>query len=217
MAFVGLPGAEMPANRINSLRPQVLRVGPGTTQYGRVWPNEWPNGQLRHDMERRCVVPVTIEPAAGAPGGRASRCRRALRTCATAAADGVSLRVLDASLPGMVAGSPRRPITWTTSRRRRGASLPVLATARVAGPGRALALSSNRAASELERGAGGRSCRRSSSLDLLFCWSSEAVVSAGVERAPPSGSEQERRSPPGVVLLGHALASVPSGVVALGC
>ncbi len=40
------------------------------------------------------------------------------------------------------------------------------------------------------------------------CCSSEPVVSAGVERAPPSGSEQERRSRPGIVLLGHNCAGL---------
>jgi hypothetical protein len=75
-------------------------VGPGDGPIRQVWPNEWPNGQRRHDIERHCVAPVTIEPATGAPAGRWPRCRRAHRTCATAAADGVSLRVLDASLPG---------------------------------------------------------------------------------------------------------------------
>src|SRR5688500_12933937 len=83
-------------------------VGLDTARYGRVWPNEWPNGQLDPDIDRRCVAPVTIEPATGTPAGRALRCRRAQRTCSTAAADGVSLRVLDGSLPRrMVARFPR--------------------------------------------------------------------------------------------------------------
>jgi hypothetical protein len=149
MAFAGRPGNEMPANQRKSSRPSLPGVGLDTAQYGRVWPNEWPNGQLHHDIERRCAVPVTIEPVTGAPAGRASRCRRAQRTCSTAAADGVSLRVLDASLRRrIIAGFPRQPTTWTTGRSRSGASSPVRATAGVAGPGRALALSSNRTASE---------------------------------------------------------------------
>jgi hypothetical protein len=51
-------------------------IGLDTAQYGWVWPNEWPNGQLHHAIERRCVGPGTIEPVTGAAAGRASRCRR---------------------------------------------------------------------------------------------------------------------------------------------
>src|SRR5215218_5231021 len=99
MAFVRHSGNEMPANQLEPSRPQVPGVGFDTAQYGRVWPNEWPNGDLLHDIERRCVAPVTIEAATGAPGGRASSCRRVQRARSTAAADGVSLRALDASQP----------------------------------------------------------------------------------------------------------------------
>jgi len=122
MAFVGLPCDELPANQPKSARPYVPGVGPGTAQYGGVWPNEWPNGQRHGDIERSCVAPVTIETATGASGGRACRCRRAQRTRSTAAADGVSsLRVVDASLPRrMIAASPRQPITRAISRSRSG-------------------------------------------------------------------------------------------------
>jgi hypothetical protein len=97
--------------------------------YGRVWPNDWPNGQLHHDIARRCGAPVRIETVTGVSGGRASRSRRARRTRPAAAVDGVSLRVVDASLPRrMIAGSPRQPITWATSCSRRvpltGRSVP---------------------------------------------------------------------------------------------
>ena len=159
MAFAGRPGHEIPANQPETSRPQVPGVGPDTAQYGRVWPNDWPNGQLHHDIERRCIAPVTIDRETGAPAGCASRSRRARRTCSTAAEDSGLMRVLDASpARRMVAGSPRHPIRWTTSRRRRGACVPVLATARVDGPGRALALSSNRAASETSSVAPATAC-----------------------------------------------------------
>lgn len=106
------PRDEIPANRAKPSRPYVPGVGPDTAQHGRVRPNEWPNGEPHPDLERRYVAPVTIGTATGAAGGRASRCRRAQRACSTAAADGVSLRVVDASLlRRMIAASPRRPIT----------------------------------------------------------------------------------------------------------
>jgi hypothetical protein len=96
------------------------------TQYGRVWPNEWPNGQLHHGIQRRCVAPVTIETATGEPGGWAFPCRRAQRRCSTAATDGVSLRVLDASCPRrIIAGSPSAT-DHMGDEPQRGASSPVL-------------------------------------------------------------------------------------------
>jgi len=76
---------------------------------------------------------------------------RARRTRSTAAADGVSLRVLDASLSRrMIAGSSRQPITSATACSRRGASLPILGLQAL--PGRPLALSSHRAPTSAGRG-----------------------------------------------------------------
>ena len=53
MAFVGLLGTEMPANQNNRARREMPGVGPRTAQYGLVWPNEWPNGEIHaRDYER---------------------------------------------------------------------------------------------------------------------------------------------------------------------
>src|SRR5215218_3771921 len=98
MALAALPRLEVPANQPISSRPYMPGVGPDPAQYGQVWPNEWPNGQLHHDIQGRCVAPMTTGTATGASGGRASACRRAQTTRSTAAADGLSVRVLDASL-----------------------------------------------------------------------------------------------------------------------
>src|SRR5438034_7175173 len=100
MVFAASPGTEMPVNQAKRRPPLVPWDGLDTAQYGRVRPNEWPNGQLRHDLERRRVAPVTIESATGAPRGCASVCRRARRRRPAAAADDVSLRRPGASLLG---------------------------------------------------------------------------------------------------------------------
>jgi hypothetical protein len=165
MAFVASPRTKILAKRRETASPPASGVGPDTAEYGRVWPNEWPNGQLHHGIQRRCVAPVTIETATGAPGGWASPCRRAQRRRSTAATDGASLRVSDASCPRrMIAGSPRQPTTWATSRREPRARQSCVHGP--CGPGRALALFQPGCERDLERGAGDRSRRRSSSLDL---------------------------------------------------
>ena len=163
MAFVGLSAAEMPANRAKQSHRETPGVGPGTAQYGRVWPNEWPNGDLLRDIERRCVAPVTIEPATGAPAGRASRCRRAQRTRSTAAADGMALRVLDASLPGGWSQVPRHPIASVPGPGYRTRCRPRTGARAFVQPGCEL---------DLERRAGDRFRRRSSSRGLGSCSSS---------------------------------------------
>jgi hypothetical protein len=149
MAFAGVPGTEIPANPPNQPCRSVPGIGSGTAQYGGVWPNEWPNGRLHHDIARGGVAPVTFEPATRAPGGRASRCRRAQRTRSTAVADGVSSPVLDASLPGpwsqVLLGirSRGRPAGAGETRARRSWRPRGLASR-----GRALALKSTRPPSE---------------------------------------------------------------------
>jgi hypothetical protein len=178
MAFVASSPAKIPANRPKRARPSASRDGPDTAQYGRVWPNEWPNGRLHHDIERLRGAPVTIEPGSGAPGGRASPCRRAQRTRSTAAADGVSLRVLRCLT---ALAHDRRSSSATdhgaTSRSRKGASLPVLESARLANRVRALALSSSRAASSTSSVASATApVRRNSSLDLRSHGSSQAGI-----------------------------------------
>jgi hypothetical protein len=111
----------MPANRPNSLRPQAPRTGPDTAQYGRVWPNQWPNGDLQHDIERRGVAP-------------ACRCGRLMRHCP---ADGrtVALGTRSRGRPD-AGGEARACRSWRP---------------RVAGSGRALTLRPIRAASETSR------------------------------------------------------------------
>jgi hypothetical protein len=179
MAFVALPGAEIPANPPKQSRRYVAGVGPGTAQYGGVWPNEWPNGQLHHDIERRCVAPGRSSPQPVRLRGRALRCRRARRTRSTATADGVSLRVPDVSLPGAWSQVPLgtrsrgRPASGGEARACRSWRPRALPP-----PKRALALSSNRAASETSSVAP----------------ASETVVEAAVStRAPGRRPRQERR------------------------
>src|SRR5688500_6440318 len=47
MAFVGSSCDEIPANSAKESRSYMLGVGLDTARYGRVWPNEWPNGEIR--------------------------------------------------------------------------------------------------------------------------------------------------------------------------
>jgi hypothetical protein len=111
MAFVGLPGTEMPANPPKQSRRYVRGVGPGTAQYRRVWPNEWPNGEIRagvHEVTRHAHDgrdEDRLRPGSGSPN-------RHDRTGTAATMGGASPRELDASL---LAGSQRRMIAGSPS------------------------------------------------------------------------------------------------------
>jgi hypothetical protein len=164
MAFVGLPCDELPANQPKSARPYVPGVGPGTAQYGGVWPNEWPNGQRHGDIERRCVAPVTIEMATGASGGRRAGVAvlrgRARRQRPTACRCGCSMR--------HCAGA-RSQHPLGNRRRRRPAAAGAARACRSWRP-RALPAPDERwrfrppgCERDLERGVGDRSRRRSGS------------------------------------------------------
>jgi hypothetical protein len=120
--------------------------------------------------------------------GCTSPCRRAQRRRSTAATDGASLRGLDASLPRrMIAGSPSATDHGgrSAAERREFASPGVHGPC---GPGRALALVQLGCERDLERGAGDRSRRRSSRLDLCAsrpnraCRRARAARSAGATR-----------------------------------
>jgi hypothetical protein len=135
-------------------------------------------------------VPATIGPVTGAAAGRALRCHRARRTRSAAAADGVSFRVLDASLRWrMIAGSRRLPTTWTTGRseRREFARTGDRACCR---PRTSARVSSKPAASETSSIAPATTHVASdSSLDLRSCSSSMASVRASSAEATASARE----------------------------
>ena len=71
MAFVQLVGTEMPANQHKRSRREMPGVGPRTAQYGLVWPNEWPNGEIhaRHCERARSALTVVLAAADTGFGG----------------------------------------------------------------------------------------------------------------------------------------------------
>jgi hypothetical protein len=53
MAFVAASSPKVPANRQYPVASRASGDGPDTAQYGLVWPNEWPNGEIHaRDDER---------------------------------------------------------------------------------------------------------------------------------------------------------------------
>jgi hypothetical protein len=53
MAFVAASSPKIPANRQYPVASRASGDGPDTAQYGLVWPNEWPNGEIHaRDDER---------------------------------------------------------------------------------------------------------------------------------------------------------------------
>src|SRR5215210_1777835 len=66
MAFAAASSQKVPANTQHPVASRVHGDGPDTAQYGLVWPNEWPNGEIHaRDYERAC----------SAPDGRDRSCR----------------------------------------------------------------------------------------------------------------------------------------------
>jgi hypothetical protein len=134
MAFVGLLGVEMPANPNKQSRSYVPGVGPGSAQYGWVWPNEWPNGEFQTrdkeaaDRARDGRDREHVHRGGGAPDRH--------QTSGTATVRGGALSGgFDTSFPAgsrrrMIAGSLRRPTTWATSGSRRAATSPPVSVAR---------------------------------------------------------------------------------------
>jgi hypothetical protein len=151
MAFVRRPRSEIPANpgRIVELAGARRSARYGPIRQGLAQRMAQRRAPSRPREAMRCAGDDRHRDGCRR-GGRASQCRRAQRTCPTPAADGESLRVVDASLPRrMIATSRRRPITVRPAAIRRGAILPVLAGVHgLAAPGRALASSASRAASD---------------------------------------------------------------------
>jgi hypothetical protein len=123
----------------NQSRREMPGVGPGTARYGRVWPNEWPNGEIRARAQD------------GAPRARVGRDRSRPhrdgdspnRHYMTGTTGGALSEELDASCPRWIpAAHDRRTLstlTWPTSASRRAASLPVPGAQGPAALGRALA------------------------------------------------------------------------------
>jgi hypothetical protein len=115
----------MPANTQAPLGSRASDVAPHTAQYGWVWPNEWPNGEIRapHD-EGACSARDDRGRSRPHRGGRSSNRRDGTSTAA--ATDAGLLGQLDASLPAgsqrrMIAGSSRQPATRATNGSRRRA------------------------------------------------------------------------------------------------
>ena len=52
------------------------RDGPGTAQYGGVWPNEWPNGSVAHETGEWQVGPASVAIAVRLHQGGASPTRQ---------------------------------------------------------------------------------------------------------------------------------------------
>jgi hypothetical protein len=134
MAVAASSGAEMPANQTNWPGPPTLRVGPDTAQYGWVWPNEWPNGEVHTrgkeaaDRARDGRDREHVRRGGGAPNR--------YQTTGTATGTGGALSgEFDTSFPAgsrrrMIAGSLRQPRTWATSGSRRAATSPTVSVAR---------------------------------------------------------------------------------------
>jgi hypothetical protein len=145
MAFVAPLRAKTPATAVTAC-PLGSCDGADTAQYDGVWPNEWPNGEFRaRDHEGARSARDGRDRRRPHRDGRSPNRREG--TGMAAATGGALSGQLDASLPAgsqrrMIAGFSRQPTTRATSGSRSGALSPIPP------PGRALALSSNRVASE---------------------------------------------------------------------
>src|SRR5215207_1096463 len=107
MAFVWTPGVKIPANRAKPAKIVASVNGPDTAQYGRVWPNEWPNGEI---CSRDQVM--TSRPRDGRDRGRLHRrgasLNRHYRMSTAAATSDVLSPEVDASLRWLPAADDRK-------------------------------------------------------------------------------------------------------------
>src|ERR671918_1362144 len=117
MAFVAASSPKVPANRQYPVASRASGDGPDTAQYGLVWPNEWPNGEIHARDDER---------ARGARDGRDRSYRHGV--------GGSSMQhegtgVIAGALSGQLAGSPSLARSFT--RVASGTSNVVPATAAV--------------------------------------------------------------------------------------
>src|SRR5918995_2023521 len=117
MAFVAASSPKVPANRQYPVTSRASGDGPDTAQYGLVWPNEWPNGEIHARNDER---------ARGARDGRDRSYRHGV--------GGSSMQhegtgVIAGALSGQLAGS--RSLTRSFARVASGTSNVVPATAAV--------------------------------------------------------------------------------------
>ena len=116
MAFVAASSPKVPANRQYPVASRASGDGPDTAQYGLVWPNEWPNGEIHARDDER---------ARGARDGRDRRYRHGVGGSSKQhERTGVTAGALSGQL---AASSPARSFTRVAS----GTSNVVPATAAV--------------------------------------------------------------------------------------